>query len=331
MAWLSPVIRESQVFLRVSSGGGTVLRGKDNRRGRWKPPRVRWVAAAGVVAILTDQAVLLWLGRSGSVALWELLWKSLLAAGACAAAQAWRSALLDLEASSVEEKRSSISPESVAQTDKLSLAGVLAAGIAHEIRNPLTSLRGFIQLQREQQPLYSRIMLEEIDRINAIVSELLLLAKPKAAVYEAKRIDRLLEETLTLLRAQALLVGIELTSSVDEDASRAEVLCDENKLKQVFINLVKNGMEATANGGAIHIHLIREEEWVVVSVSDEGCGMPAELLKSVGTPFLSTKEGGTGLGLMVCGSIVQEHKGTIRYRSEVGKGTSVEVRLPVYT
>ncbi|MCI3920997.1 ATP-binding protein [Paenibacillus sp. TRM 82003] len=300
------------------------MKKRRNGSSRWLPPPVRWVAAAGGAAVAADQAVLYALDVPILVALWELLWTGLLASIAVSGVFVWRKRVMEAETVSDRER------DNVLQTDKLSLAGVLAAGIAHEIRNPLTSLRGFVQLQRDQQPQYTRIMLEEIDRINDIVSELLVLAKPKETLYEPKRVDRLLEDTMTLLQAQALLLGIELTASREADASRTKVLCDENKLKQVFINLVKNGMEAMSDGGTIHIGLFLEREWIVVTVTDEGCGMPAELLESLGTPFLSTKEGGSGLGLMVCGSIVEEHRGTIRYRSEQGKGTSVEVRLPAY-
>lgn len=221
-----------------------------------------------------------------------------------------------------------LSREAIEQNEKLSLAGVLAAGIAHEIRNPLTSLRGFIQLLQHKQPFYTKIMLEEIDRINSIVSELLILAKPKVASYESKQLHLLIEDTLMLLKAQALLYNIEMTAAYHPDALQGKVLCDENRIKQVFINLVKNAMEAMLDGkGAVHIQLSQEDQWLLVSVTDEGGGIPRELIDSIGKPFITTKENGTGLGLMVCSQIITEHNGTIQFESE-RKGTRIEVRLP---
>jgi two-component system sporulation sensor kinase C len=294
------------------------------------------VAAVGFMIVGLDQAALLWIGSVPMIAVWELVWTTaLVTIGSAGYYRIKRRMENDsVQAEHVSRAADSMlqfNREALEQTEKLSLVGVLAAGIAHEIRNPLTSLRGFIQLLHEKQPQYTRIMLEEIDRINEIVNELLLLAKPKAAAFEPRCVDRLVDDTLTLLRGQALLHDIELSSMCDANAVGARVMCDENKLKQVFINLVKNAIEAMqADKGTIEIRITREQEWVVVSVTDQGCGMPQELLEVVGKPFLSTKEGGTGLGLMVCGSIMAEHKGSIQFESAEGEGTTVEVHLPAY-
>jgi len=217
------------------------------------------------------------------------------------------------------------------EREKLSMAGMLAAGIAHEIRNPLTSLRGFLQLSAPQtNPAYTAIMLSEVDRINEIVTELLELAKPKEMAYEPRDLTGLLVQTVVLLEAQANLNNVSLTVRA-EAADRAPVIvaCEENKLKQLFINLIKNAIEAAAGGGAIRIAVRAADDQAVVEVADNGQGLEQEQLERLGQPFYTTKEQGSGLGLMICRRIVQDHGGSIAFRSEAGRGTVVTVRLPL--
>lgn len=221
-------------------------------------------------------------------------------------------------------------PRAELEREKLSMAGMLAAGIAHEIRNPLTSLRGFLQLTADKaKPEYTAIMLSEVDRINEIVTELLELAKPKETAFEERDLPTLLEQTVTLLEAQANLSNV--TLAMEPSASELPpiiVTCEENKLKQVFINLIKNAVEASAGGGAIRIAVRESDGQAVIEVADTGSGLPSEDLEQLGQPFYTTKEHGSGLGLMVCRRIVQDHGGTMAFRSEAGEGTVVTVRLP---
>jgi signal transduction histidine kinase len=226
--------------------------------------------------------------------------------------------------------------ELLKRTEKLSIVGQLASGIAHEIRNPLTSLKGFIQLfQSQSQPQqtaknieYYGIMLSEINRINGIVDELLLFAKPKDTNFEKTDIRILLESTITLMTAQAVLHNIEILSDFNSDI--LYINCDSNKLKQVFINILKNAIEAMPNGGQITVQLNKlNEDEVTIRFVDEGCGIPKEELKKVGEIFYSTKEKGTGLGLMVSHKIIQDHQGSIYINSEIDKGTVVKVLLPI--
>jgi two-component system, sporulation sensor kinase C len=223
-----------------------------------------------------------------------------------------------------------VEPRAEQERDKLSMAGMLAAGIAHEIRNPLTSLKGFLQLTASKpKPEYTAIMLSEVDRINEIVTELLELAKPKETAFEERDLPALLEQTVTLLEAQANLSNVTLAMEPNaRELPPIIVTCEENKLKQVFINLIKNAIEASAGGGAIRIAVRSSDEQVVVEVTDTGSGLVEEQLEQLGQPFYTTKEHGSGLGLMVCRRIVQDHGGTIAFRSEAGEGTVVEVRLP---
>lgn len=228
------------------------------------------------------------------------------------------------------------SKEYLLHSEKLNVVGELAAGIAHEIRNPLTSLRGFVQLLQgsprpDQVGQYGAIMLGEIDRINLIVSELLLLARPKQMNIVRKDLRELLEQTATLMNTQAILhnIRIDINFGAPGCDDSLSVDCEENKLKQVFINLLKNAIEAMPAGGVITIRVKRSGPHVLIRFEDQGCGIPPEHLPKLGQAFFSSKEKGTGLGLMISFSIIENHKGFMRITSTQGNGTQVELRLPI--
>jgi PAS domain S-box-containing protein len=221
--------------------------------------------------------------------------------------------------------------EAIRRSEKLSVVGQLAAGVAHEIRNPLTTVRGFVQLQRQSGKLtesHLDVMLSELDRINLIVSEFLILAKPQARQIQDIDVRNLLSEIILLLYPLAHLSNIVVNTSFDPKAP--QICGDPNQLKQVFINLLKNGFEAMPNGGAITVELrsVPEESCISVLVTDEGVGIPEENMPRIGEPFYTSKPNGNGLGLMVSGRIIEGHKGSMKIRSRVGVGTTVEVRLP---
>ncbi|MFS0874245.1 ATP-binding protein [Paenibacillus xylanilyticus] len=221
--------------------------------------------------------------------------------------------------------------ELLRRSEKLTTVGQLAAGVAHEIRNPLTTLRGFLQLQQETNKLNHRhldLMLSELDRINLIVGEFLILAKPQAVHFQERDIRFILGDVISLLDSQAHLHGVEFVLSASPDS--AMVHCEENQLKQVFINLLKNGMEAMPDGGSIRIRLHHDEELnrVRIEIKDEGIGIPEEMMPKLGEPFFTNKESGTGLGLMVSQRIIQSHKGMMDIKSVMNKGTTVIIDLP---
>ncbi|MNH85647.1 Sporulation kinase E [compost metagenome] len=220
--------------------------------------------------------------------------------------------------------------ELLRRSEKLTTVGQLAAGVAHEIRNPLTTLRGFLQLQLQTKKLNSQhtdLMLSELDRINLIVSEFLILAKPQAVHFQVKDIRYILGDVISLLDSQAHLHSIEFSTNFSVEALL--VHCEENQLKQVFINLLKNAMEAMPNGGTIHMETWRREtDSVMIRIIDEGEGISKETLAKLGEPFFTNKETGTGLGLMVSQRIIESHKGTMEIESELGRGTTVTVALP---
>lgn len=217
------------------------------------------------------------------------------------------------------------------QSEKLTVVGELAAGIAHEIRNPLTSLRGFTQLLQFDLGAnheYVDIMINEIDRINTIVSELLLLAKPNKFEFKQVLLQKLLDDMITLMNGQANLHGVEIQLILESSIEDCYIYGIENKIKQVLINIVKNAIEAMPDGGLLIIKVGFDQDQVVLHFIDHGYGIPSEVLENIGQPFYTTKEKGTGLGLMVCYSIIESHQGILSIDSQEGKGTVVQIKLP---
>lgn len=221
--------------------------------------------------------------------------------------------------------------ERMRRSEKLSVVGQLAAGVAHEIRNPLTTLRGFVQLFRQRnigKEVHLELMLEELDRINLIVSEFIVLAKPHLNQYMIKDIGALLKDMVRIMEPQANLSNIMLESRIDPVLPK--IRCEENQLKQVFLNIIKNGMEAMPGGGILTLEARSvEPDRVLIRIRDRGVGIPEELLTRLGEPFLTNKEHGTGLGIMISQQILANHQGQMMIRSEMGKGTCVDILLPV--
>lgn len=223
------------------------------------------------------------------------------------------------------------SEEMLRRSEKLAVIGQLAAGVAHEIRNPLTTLRGFVQLQRtrkESNPEQLEIMLAELDRINFIVSEFLILSKPQDVKFQLYDAGSIVRDVVSLLEPQANLGGVAIIAAID--GRLPPIKCECNQLKQVLINLVKNAVESMPEGGTVTIRAERAPaDCIRIRIVDQGCGIEEEHLKRLGEPFFTNKPGGTGLGLMICQQIIAGHKGALRFSSEHGKGTSVDIVLPV--
>ncbi|GMA63398.1 PAS domain S-box protein [Alicyclobacillus fastidiosus] len=222
--------------------------------------------------------------------------------------------------------------ELLLQSVKLSVAGQLAAGIAHEIRNPMTSIKGFVQLLQTQAPTYQNyydIMLSELDRIQRIISEFLLLAKPQTDTAQAVDVHVLLNYVVDLIQAEAVMRNIEIFTDLAMDAGIV-VRGEPDRLRQAFLNIVKNAMDAMPHGGTVYICLRpKGKSAVAVSIRDSGEGISDDQLKRIGEPFYTTKQTGTGLGLMVTQNIIRDHNGTIQFCSELGVGTEVLIELPI--
>ncbi len=221
--------------------------------------------------------------------------------------------------------------EMIRRSEKLAVVGQIAAGVAHEVRNPLTTLRGFVQLQKQQGTLNAShldIMLGELDQINMIVSEFLVFAKPQASKQQPVQLESLIRDILMLLESEAKLNNVQFRTELEQNLP--SVTGETSQLKQVFVNIVKNGMEAMPKGGLLDIKLAfdPDSQMLELQFSDQGVGISKEDLQRLGEPFFTRKDNGNGLGLMVSQQIIDAHRGTILFSSELGQGTSVHIRLP---
>ena len=221
----------------------------------------------------------------------------------------------------------------------------MAAGLAHEIKNPLGGIKGAAQLlERElsdesEMREYTRIMLKEVSRVNRIVEELLALTSPRKLRVEAVNLHRIIGD---LCKLQRRAVGDRKVIILQQfDPSIPSFLADEELLIQVFLNLIKNAVEAVGEVGLIRIvtrvHADyrmtqqgeRRTRMVAVDISDDGPGIPKEQQEQLFTPFFTSKATGTGLGLVICQKIVTEHRGILKVQSSPGKGTVFTVMLPL--
>lgn len=220
--------------------------------------------------------------------------------------------------------------EDLRQKEKLALVGQMATAVGHEIRNPLAALKGLTQLQQEKHPNnneYYPIMINEIERINLIVNDLMYLGKPSP--FEARSLDikGIIQYVVKMLKPFALANKVSINLVLDEIP---KMNVDENKIKQVFINLIKNSIESMPDGGGIHIsYTSLDNTHIVLHIVDEGCGIAEDIMNRIGQPFYTTKQDGTGLGLMVTKKIIEQHKGDLKIFSRLGEGTKVEVILPI--
>ncbi|THF73172.1 two-component system sensor histidine kinase NtrB [Cohnella fermenti] len=223
------------------------------------------------------------------------------------------------------------------QNDKLAMLGKIAAAIAHEIRNPLTSIRGFIQLLKPYlesigKQEYVRIILSEIDRANDIIFEFLNSSKPSAPMKRKLTVAELVKETILLTESEAHMKGCELKFEIyDSDIS---VAIDVKQIKQVLLNIVKNAIDAIqaredGRQGLIELSARKDGKYALVRIRDNGQGMDRATLTRLFDPFFTTKEAGTGLGLSVSYRIVRNHGGMIEVQSTPGDGTEFIIYLPL--
>jgi PAS domain S-box-containing protein len=216
------------------------------------------------------------------------------------------------------------------KTEKLSLVGELAAGFAHEIRNPLTTIRGFVQIMNsftdEKRKSYSHTILEEIDRINHIVSEFMVFAKPHAVKYNQCNLSEIIRNVVSFLSSEATMKNVDIKHDFHDD--EVYIFGEKHQLTQVFLNMIKNAMDALPNGGNINLSYTICNDEIYVSIKDNGIGMTKEQVEKIGQPFFTTKEKGTGLGLMVSYKIIANHRGRISVTSVPDKGTTFMIIFP---
>lgn len=214
----------------------------------------------------------------------------------------------------------------MARLERLHLVGEMAAGIGHEIRNPMTTVRGFLQIlsgkeECGQYKQYYDLMIEELDRANSIITEYLTLSNNRPMHLRSQDLNSIIHAILPLIESDAVKFKIDINLDTGEIP---ELLLDEKEIRQLIFNLVRNGLEAIASRGALIIRTRRAGEYVVLSVTDQGRGIAPEILDKIGTPFFTTKDNGTGLGLAVCYSIAERHRATLKVDTGPG-GTEVSI------
>lgn len=202
----------------------------------------------------------------------------------------------------------------IARLERLNLIGEMSASISHEIRNPMTTVRGFLQLflkrdrYKEEDKEYMMLMIEELDRANSIITEFLSLAKNKAVKLKNQNLNQTIENLVPLLQAEALKQDKNIELILGDIPY---IIYDKNEMHQLILNLVLNGLEAMSEGGYITIRTFKKGDKVVLAVQDQGRGISPEVLEKIGTPFFTTKDEGTGLGVAICYSIAQRHNARI--------------------
>ncbi len=217
----------------------------------------------------------------------------------------------------------------VLQREKLVSLGTLAAGLAHEIRNPLTTAKGFIQFLSESSTEKEAFTLvqNELNRITQLVNQFVLLSKPDSPQIKPISIYSMLEEFSTFIQPEALLKGIEVYTLLC--STEAYILGDKSQLIQVFINLAQNAFAAIQGIGSLTIKCKdNDSDFVQIQFIDDGTGVEADHLDKILDPFFTTREEGTGLGLPICFQIIEAHHGELRIDSELGVGTIVTIFLP---
>ncbi|WP_456272603.1 PAS domain S-box protein [Bacillus sp. AK031] len=219
----------------------------------------------------------------------------------------------------------------IKEKEKLALVGQLAAGVAHEVKNPLTSSLGFLKMMQNEHSVnqdYLEIVLDELESINQVTSEFLTLAEPQSIKMDfVSLFADILVPLVNSLKPKLLESGTRI--NLDEGSAGLPLRGVKEQLEQLFMNIFMNSIEAMPEGGIINVSVIQEDKNMVVRIKDEGVGIAPDRLRHLGEPFYSIKEKGTGLGLLLCKKITHEHRGSMVIKSVQGKGTIVEVSLPV--
>ena len=225
--------------------------------------------------------------------------------------------------------------DEMARNQRLATVGRLAAGVAHEIRNPLSSIKGFATYFRERyrdtpaDAQTATIMIQEVDRLNRVVGQLLEFSRPIGILPRPVRVAQLVADSLRMIEAQAAGKGIAIETACDVPGEDATL--DADRLNQVLLNLYLNAVEAMENGGTLGVRVAADPaaHALEIRVSDTGCGIRPEDLPQIFEPYFTTRPGGTGLGLAIAHNIVGAMGGTIAVASRPGSGSTFTLRLPL--
>jgi signal transduction histidine kinase len=224
-------------------------------------------------------------------------------------------------------------PREEGREERVELLRRLTSSIAHEIKNPLTGISAGVQyLAKKLQPGATEeetvdFILTEISRLNRIIDDLYSVSKPQTLIFVETDVPEVIKKSLLCLSEEVVKRGI--STQVDVDESAPPIKADPDRLQQVFINVLKNAIEASAKGGRVEVVLECSSYNIIVEVRDEGCGIPSDDIDKIFEPFHSNKSGGTGLGLYLSREIVERHRGSIEVLPRKGKGTVFRITLPI--
>ncbi|XFO68651.1 Adaptive-response sensory-kinase SasA [Sporomusa silvacetica DSM 10669] len=221
----------------------------------------------------------------------------------------------------------------IAKLDRFNLVNEMAAGVAHEIRNPMTVIKGYLQYFSRKVPSdmieQFTIVLNELERVEQLITNFLSLANNKAIERKSQNLNTIITQITPLILSDTNKRDIELAMVLDKGCP--DLLLDDKEIKQLILNLVRNGLEAMSGHGILTIETSVRDDMVHLFVKDCGCGIDKEYLNKIYDPFFTTKANGTGLGLSVCAGIVRRHAGTIQVQSEAGQGTRFTIVFPTKT
>ncbi|MBS4175293.1 HAMP domain-containing sensor histidine kinase [Bacillus sp. FJAT-49736] len=220
--------------------------------------------------------------------------------------------------------------EKLQNADKLNAISQLAASVAHEIRNPMTTIRGFLQLMKDERNLtlpqtsFVTISLSELDRTQNIINDFLSLAKPMTSEVGCIDVSKNLFDVIDFMIPFAVMSNVEITNQID---GSLHISGNQNEFKQLVINLIKNGIEAMPSGGKLTINASSIDNMVTITIKDKGIGMSKQQLNQLGQPYYSTKTKGTGLGLLISFDIIKRMNGKYEIQSEEQKGTCFTLKF----
>ncbi|GBG55595.1 ATPase [Sporomusaceae bacterium FL31] len=202
-----------------------------------------------------------------------------------------------------------------AMIDRMNMVGNMAATVAHEIRNPMTTVHGYLQVMQTREKYRDdkdkfELMIAELDRANTIIREYLSLSRERVPNFKTCSLNNIIETLFPLIQADAISSKVKVHLDL---GNIPELLLDENEIRQLLLNFVRNGIEAMPQGGNVIVRTILNDSNIILSISDQGTGIPPHLLEQLGTPFITTKDSGTGLGLPLCYQIAKRHNATIKF------------------
>jgi diguanylate cyclase (GGDEF)-like protein len=220
--------------------------------------------------------------------------------------------------------------EHMLRSEKLRVVGELASGMAHEIRNPLTTIKGFLQISKANGyniENWYKLIMDEINRMSELTAEFLQFSKPRSTQFSVHSLHECVLRVISLTESEATRLGHQIFYEYPEGPM--PIVMDQDKMVQLLLNLVKNAYEAMNENGHVRLSMTRQKDFVLLEIQDTGQGIPPDQLEKIFHPFYTTKESGTGLGLSICHKIVQDHQGTLEVESIVNEGTRFIITFPL--